>query len=119
MTINNGKAYQYLNKLGSLSETGRLGLAIAKNRRRLEEELKEYIQERDNLIYEYGEQNENGSYVVAQEEVDEFFGRLREFDEMEFEFLPQTVDEETFCSGGLTSEDMYSLDWMLKPELEE
>lgn len=113
MKMKNVEAFQYAGIMTSLNESGKLGFAIAKNRRKLESELKEYNEARDNLIETYGTPNGDGTYSFTAEGMAKFMEGIAEYDGIEFEFQPQTVDEDTFCSGSLTSQQMYMLDWMV------
>lgn len=114
MTMNNGTAYDCLLMMVRLREKGKLGLVIAKNARKLQAELQEYIEKRDEIVKELGVEK-NGQYVIeGPENVKAFMDRIAEYNSLTFEFQPQTVDDETFCSGGLTSDQMYVLDWMVE-----
>lgn len=112
MKMTNMDGFNSLVSLKDLHESGRLGFAIARNIHKLESELSDYIEKRDDLIQKYGELD-NNQYVVKADRVPEFLKELDEYGSLEFEFQPQLVDEETFCSGGLTSDQMYILDWMV------
>ena len=116
VTMTNARAYQCLNLMAGLKETGKLGFAIAKNRRKLESELREYIIKRDGLVRKYGTQKENDNYFIPQEKLSDFLKELTEFDTMEFDIEIQQVDEDTFCGGHLNSNDMFLLDWMIREE---
>lgn len=112
--MTNAEAMNGLTVLGQIKETGKLGFAIAKNVRKLQEELKEYLEKRDGLIRKYGHKTEDGQYMVENEQVADFLKELREYDTIEFSFNPQMVNEDVFCSGSLTSDQMYVLDWMVQ-----
>ena len=87
---------------------------IAKNIRILRGEISEYISLRDKLIQEVGTRKDDAYVIDNPESIQKFMDLIKEYDTISFEFTPQQIDEETFCSGGLTSDQMYALDWMVK-----
>ncbi|MBQ9662742.1 MAG: hypothetical protein IJV40_06285 [Oscillospiraceae bacterium] len=114
MKMTNNEAYEALNLLVRLREKGRLGFVIAKNIRILRGEISEYISLRDKFIQEAGTRKGDAYVIENPENIQKFMDLISEYDSISFEFTPQTIDEETFCSGGLTSDQMYALDWMVK-----
>ena len=115
MTMTNLEAFNCIQLMNGLNETGRLGYAIAKNMRKLADELKEYTQKRDELIMKYGTK-ENEQYRIEPKNAKMFLKELEEYDDIEFEYAPHTVSEDIFCSGSLNSQQMYRLAWMVKEE---
>ena len=114
MKMTNNEAYDALNLLVRLREKGRLGFVIAKNIRILRSEIFEHIALRDKLIREVGTKKDDSYVIDNPENIQKFMDLIREYDSISFEFIPQQIDEDTFCSGSLTSDQMYSLDWMVK-----
>ena len=113
MKITYGEAFQSINVIGSAKESGRLGFALAKNARKLSEELVEYMAKREELLNHYGDNLGDGRFQLAGDAVGRFNEAISEYDEMEFEFEPTTVSEDVFCGGSLTSDQMYALMWMV------
>ena len=113
MKITNIEAFQSVQTLSALKERGKLGYAIARNMRKLEEELTEYTERRNELIKAYGSPTGDGEYQIPAANMGAFFKEMDEYNEIEFEFQPHTVTEDVFCSGSLTSDQMYILDWMV------
>ena len=103
MTMTNNEAYDALNLLVRLREKGRLGFVIAKNIRILRGEISEYISLRDKLIQEVGTKKDDAYVIDNPENIQRFMDLIREYDSISFEFNPQQIDEETFCSGGPAS----------------
>ena len=114
MQMTNNEAYDALNLLVRLREKGRLGFVIAKNIRILRGEISEYISLRDKLIQEVGTRKDDAYVIDNPESIQKFMDLIKEYDTISFEFTPQQIDEEAFCSGGLTSDQMYALDWMVE-----
>jgi hypothetical protein len=100
--------------LNQAEEKGVLGFAIARNRRILAEELRDYAQKRDELLKEYGTDEGEGRFTITADKVPAFSEALRPYAEMTVDVAVTQVDAETFCGGNLTSSQMYVLDWMVK-----
>lgn len=114
MKLKNADAYHSFLVMQQSKESGMLGFAIAKNMRKLANELVEYDGKRNELIRKYGTPVEGEQYQFTAENSRRFFEEMKPFDELEIEFEPMTVTEEVFVGGNLTSDQMYSLMWMVK-----
>lgn len=114
MKLTNAQMYDSLQILGQVEETGVLGFAIAQNRRKLAEELKEYAAKRDELLHEYGTDQGDGKFSLTPEAVVSFSAALRPFAEMTTDVPVRQVSEDVFCGGSLTSSQMLILEWMVK-----
>lgn len=113
MTLTNKGAFELLQYMSNLHETGKLGFFIAKNMRMIKTEIQEYIALRDHTISKYAAP---GGVAVADENIPLFLEEMRPYDEIECEIDPAQVDEALFISGTLNSKDMFNLDWMVKAE---
>lgn len=116
MKCKNVDAYNAFFVMQQTKETGMLGFAIAKNMRKLANELIEYDSKRNELIKKYGTQTEGDRYQFTAEDSKRFYEEMKPFDELEIEFEPMTVTEEVFVGGNLTSDQMYPLMWMVKED---
>lgn len=114
MKITNAEAWNRLQALKSVKETGLLGFAIAKNMRKLADELTEYDAKRNELIQKYGTPIEGNQYQFTSENAKNYYAEMAQYDSIEIEFEPMQVSEEVFCGGTLTSDQMYVLMWMVK-----
>lgn len=114
MKLTNAQMFDSLLVLNQVEETGVLGFAIAQNRRKLAEELKEYAQKRDELLREYGTDEGDGRFTITPDKVPAFSAALRPYAEMTTDVAVRQVPEEVFCSGSLTSSQMMTIDWMVK-----
>ena len=112
MKMTNVAAYDYLFRMRELNETGKLGYAIAKNMRKIQTEIQEYIEKRDGAANKYGNVKEDGSFQIPPENVEAYLAEFADLGEIENDIDIMTVDTDTFCSGSLTSQDMYLLEWM-------
>ena len=120
MKMTNAKMWESIQTLSAVDETGKLGYACARNLRKLMDACKEYMEVRDRLMMQYGtpDPEGNGKYTFDQEKAKEFSDALREYAVIEHEVDIFQVSEDVFCSGNLTTKEMYALDWMVKEEAE-
>lgn len=114
MKMTNSEAYASLGILQKLKERGILGFAIAKNMRKLADELQEYDSKRNECIRKYGTQLEGDRYQFSTGAAEKYYAEMEPYDRIAFEFEPTTISEEVFCSGSLTSDQMYALMWMVE-----
>lgn len=114
MKLTNAQMYDSLLVLNQAEEKGVLGFAIAMNRRKLTEELKEYAVKRDELLAKYGTDEGGGKFRLPSEVIPAFSAELRPYAEMTADVAVRKVSEEDFCSGSLTSSQMLALEWMVK-----
>ena len=101
MKMTNAKMWEAIQTLSSVDETGKLGYACARNLRK-----------------QYGTDEGNGKYTFDQEKAKEFTDAIREYAIIEHDVDIFQVSEDVFCSGSLTTKEMYALDWMVKEEAE-
>ena len=116
MKLTNEQILNSLMILSKLDEKGMLGYAIAKNRKKLTEECKEYAEKRDELLKEFGTDVGNGQYQIMPEKVSDYIEALKPYAELEVDVAVMTVSPDVFCSGSLTSSQMFALDWMVTEE---
>ena len=114
MKLTNAQMFDSLQVLAQAEEKGVLGFAIAQNRRKLAEEVKEYAAKRDELLKEYGTEQEAGRFSLTPEAAVAFSAALRPYAEMTTDVAVRQVSEEDFCSGSLTSSQMMVLEWMVE-----
>ena len=113
MMLSNEKMLQSLGVLANVEESGKLGYACARNRRKLLDECKEYMEKRDELLRKYGTEKGNGQFEITAENATDFVSELKEFSDLEFDVDVMTIPEEIFYGGSLTTKEMFILDWMV------
>lgn len=118
MTMTNAEMASNIEILSQLKEKGKLGYAVARNIRKLRDAAKEYLELREKLFQEYGHSVGGNRYVVDKEKLPEFLEALKAdgIPDIEHDFEAFQVDEDTFCGGGLNSQQMDKLMWMVKEE---
>ena len=118
MTMTNAEMASNIEILAQLKETGKLGYAVARNLRKLRDAAKEYLDLRDNLFQEYGHSVGGNRYMVEKDKLPEFLEALNAdgIPDIEHDFEAFQVDEDTFIGGGLNSQQMSALMWMVKED---
>ncbi len=114
MILNNAKMMESLVVLVQAEETGMLGYAIARNRQKLADEVREYSAKRDELLKKYGEDMGDGKFNLDPKNAAAFLDELRPYSELEADVSVMQVAPEVFCGGSLTSSQMFTLGWMVK-----
>lgn len=117
--------HQYLNILTDhLDCKGRVGFAIAHNYKIIDNAIQDYLQARTDIIKKYGDVQDDGSYIITDEEkLTTANAEFAEISSLEIELDITMVDEKDFMNcPELTARDMILLDWMVKkpqPKKEE
>ena len=114
MILNNAQMFESVIVLSQAEEKGMLGYAIARNRQKLIPEIQEYSKKRDELLHEYGTDIGEGKFQLLPENAAKFYEALRPYSELTVDVPVMQVSPEVFCSGNLTSSQMFSLGWMVE-----
>lgn len=113
MILNNAQMFESAVVLSQCEEKGMLGYAIARNRQKLIPEIQEYSKKRDELLAKYGENIGGNQFQLISENAAKFYEELRPYSELTTDVQVMQISPEVFCSGNLTSSQMYTLDWMV------
>ncbi len=117
MKMTNKQMAESLEVLSSVKESGKLGYAIAKNRRKIEHEVVEYAKVKQSAIEKYGDFNEaSGTYNIVGDNYKKYMAELAQYNDIETEVDVMKVSLEEFLAGNLDSNQMYALDWMVDHE---
>lgn len=116
MKLSNNVMWESIQVLMNTKETGKLGYACARNLRKLMDGCREYIQVRDQLLQKYGTPDDKGHYTFDKENAAAFSREIVEYAYIDHDVDVMQVDEETFCSGSLTTKEMFTLNWMVKED---
>lgn len=114
MILNNAQMLESVIVLSRVEEKGMLGYAIARNRQKLIPEVQEYSKKRDELLKEYGTDIGNGQFQLVPENATRFYEELQPYSDLTVDVPVMRVSPEVFCSGNLTSSQMFALEWMVK-----
>lgn len=102
---------------GAAQETGKLGYAIARNRRKITDAVTEYSRIRDELVTRYGMDNHDGTYQIASvDALKAIQDGLAPYADIAHDVEIMTVSPDDFTGGGLTSQQMFALDWMVSED---
>ena len=118
MKLSNRKMDECFNALNNISEktSGKLGYAIARNIRKLSEELVEYHSLRDKAIYKFGTQGSDGTYSIqiGSEAYDSYIEEIKEYMNIEHDVQIFTVTEEEVLKSDLNAKEMLAIDFMIQ-----
>ncbi|MCD7881065.1 MAG: hypothetical protein LUG47_05275 [Clostridiales bacterium] len=113
-TMSNEEMGRCVEILSTLKESGKLGYAVARNLRLLRTAATEYLDARAKAFQKYGTADQNtGTSTIS---VTDYVRELGEIPYISHEVDLYQVDEETFISGSLTSDQMSALLWMVKED---
>lgn len=114
MIMNNAQMLESVIVLSQIDEKGMLGYAVAKNRKKLIAEIEVYSAKRDELLREYGENIGDGKYRLIPDNATLFYRALQPYSDLTTDVAVMQVSPEVFYGGNLTSNQMFTLDWMVK-----
>lgn len=116
ITMTNNEMANYIELLSGCHETGKLGYAIARNLRRMKDAATEYLNLRADLFRKFGRpvDGDPGSVCIPKEHVEAFRNELREVADIAHDVDVFTVPPDVIWSGGLTSDQMSQMLWMVE-----
>lgn len=118
MKLTNKKMDDHLSALVAVSEraTGKLGYAIARNIRKLSEELTEYQSLKDKAIIKYGTTDENGQsrIQIGSPEYESYLEEMKEYMNIEHEVQIFAVTAEEVLNTDLNAKEMLAIDFMIQ-----
>ena len=114
MKMTNKEMWEGIQVLLNVEEKGKLGYACSRNLRKLMGECREYMEIRDKLLREKGEDQGGGQFKLSPEAAVAVTTELSQYENIEHEVDVMTVSEDVFCSGNLNSKQMYNLAWMVE-----
>ena len=120
MKLTNKEAEERYNGLMSIADkvTGKLAYCISRNIRKLNTELKEYLDVKNNCIEKYGELSEDGLYSLklASSKYKEYLTEMKQYDNIEIEVDIMTIDAEQIYESTLNASEMLLIDFIVKEE---
>ena len=118
MKLTNIQMDNHLQNLKSISGkvTGKLAYAVARNMRKISEELVEYQSLKDKAIYKHGEKNEDGSATIksGSEGYAKFMEEMKEIMDISHDIDIQTITENDLCSSSLNADEILRIDFMIE-----
>ena len=118
MILTNATMSLYLNSLTTISSKvkGKLAYCVARNIRKLSNELIEFEKIKNDYIMEHGTETDDGRYSIdlKSDEYKKFLEFIKEFLAIEHDVDIFMVSEEEIFSSDLTGDEILSLDFMIK-----
>lgn len=119
MKLTNGEMNIYLNSLTDISVKvkGKLAYCVARNIRKISNELIEFERIKNDYICEHGHE-ENGRYIINinTKEYADFLIFIKEYIEIEHDIDIMLVESEEIYKSDLTGDEILKLDFMIKEE---
>lgn len=118
MKLTNIEMSNHLKSLRSISTKvrGKLGYAVARNIRKISNELIEFENLRLEHIRKYGTENENGECVIKKntEEYHKFLTDMQEYATIAHDVDIYNVDADIVMNSDLTADEMIKIEFMIK-----
>ena len=119
MKLTNIEMNNILSNLGNISDkvTGKLAYAVARNMRKIGNEIVDFENIRNKLINKYGtlDENENNYVIkVGTEEHKKFMEEISEYTSIEHDVDIYKVDKEEIFKSNLTAKEIINLDFMIE-----
>ena len=118
MKLTNIEMSNYLNSLQQVSNKGKgkLGYAVARNIRKISDELIEFENIRLEHIRKYGTDNGNGECVIKKDtsEYNQFLTDMQEYATISHDVDIYTVDAEIVMESDLTADEINMIYFMIK-----
>jgi len=120
MKLTNIQMDNYLQSLQKISEkvTGVFAYAVARNIRKISEELVEYRNLKDNTIRKYGTETEDGrsTIEVGSEAFYKYVEEMKDYNEIAHEVPIQMISQKELLSSHLNANEILSVDFMIQEE---
>ena len=117
MELKNYEMFNHLLNLQKVSSkvTGKLGYAVSRNIRKIQQEVIEFEKIRNELVVKFGEKQENGDFVISKDSdgYTEFVNTIQEYGTISHNVEIFTVLPDEVCESNLTAEEMLLLDFMI------
>lgn len=120
MKVKNNQAEIYYNNLIAISSkvTGKFAYIISRNIRKLNTELQEYLDVKNNCIQKYGELGKDGLYSLKTDSKNyaDYVNDMKQYDDIEIDIEIMKVLPEDLYSSNLSAAEMLLIDFMIKEE---
>lgn len=108
--------FDILNSIASKA-TGKLAYIIARNARKIFEELQEYTKIRNDKLYQYGEKKGNQLFLSADSpNYQKFLTEMAEYDEIESELSFLKVEPKDLYTSNLNAIEIDQISFMINDE---
>ena len=118
MKLKNIEMSNYLTALNNVADkvSGMLAYAVARNIRKLEGELAEYLKIKNETIVKYGTLGDDGisRIQIGSDECQKYLDEMKQYDEIEHEVEIFMVGSSVLNDSSLNARDIVSIDFMLE-----
>ena len=118
MKLTNVQMDNYLQAMQNISEkiTGKLAYVVARNMRKISEELVEYQNLKNNAIFKYGEIGEDGraSILIGSDAFKKFVEEMDEYADISHEVAIQKITQAELLSSPLNANEILTIDFMVE-----
>lgn len=118
MKLTNVQMDNYLQAMQNISEkvTGKFAYAVARNMRKISEELVEYQNLKNNAIFKYGETGEDGraSILVGSDAYKQFIEEMKDYAEISHDVVIQKITKDELLSSSLNANEILTIDFMVE-----
>ncbi len=118
MKLTNVQMDNYLQAMQNISEkiTGKLAYAVARNMRKISEELVEYQNLKNNAIFKYGEIGEDGraSILIGSDAFKKFVEEMDEYADISHEVAIYKITQAELLSSPLNANEILTIDFMVE-----
>lgn len=120
MKLTNVQMDNYLQAMQEISEkvTGKFAYAVARNMRKISEELVEYQNLKNKAIFKYGETDEMGraSIKIGSDAFEKYVEEMKEYSDITHDVTIQTITKEELLSSPLNANEILTIDFMVDEE---
>lgn len=120
MKLTNIEMSRHINSLNKISNKvkGKLGYAVARNIRKISDELIEFENIRLEHICKYGTDNGNGECVIKKDtqEYNQFLTDMQEYATISHDVDIYMIDAEEIFKSDLTADEITTIDFMINEE---
>lgn len=123
MKLTNQTMDEYLRALQAISDkvTGKFAYAVARNMRKLSNELIEYRTIKDDTIRKFGEDNGQGSFqiMIGSDAFKKYFEEMKQYNDIEHDVQLMQIEQADLLNSSLNANEILSVDFMVKEDLDE
>ena len=116
MKFKNEDMFRNIMVMRDIHETGKLGYAIARNMRKMTDAAKEYMDIREDILKKYGNETDDGLYMIPKDKTADFSREMGEYSGIEHDVDVFFVSESDFLNSNMDTQQMFALDWMISQE---
>ena len=116
MKLKNIEMSNYLSALNNVADkvNGMLAYSVARNIRKLETELTEYLKVKNDTIVKYGVLGEDGisRIEIGTPQCEQFLDEMKQYDEIEHDVDLYIVEASLLQESNLNAKEIMSIDFM-------